>query len=112
MLQQGMLASLDQAAEDYEESRSVIEHEVNSLRVKLAAFKQQKKPQSDIVLKGPFAAAAASSSSKPARASASTAGASKPSKHTSSGQLSVSTYNQTDPFFGKHLPCTISSSIA
>lgn len=100
-LQQGMLSSLEPDTEDYDLSKFVLEQEISRLKAQLKVLKHKKQQQTaNITLRGPFLAAA-SSSSKPARSPASSSATPTSSNPTSFGNLSASKYKLSDPFAGK-----------
>lgn len=100
-LQQGMLSSLEPDTEDYDLSKAVLEQEISRLKARLQVLKQKKQQQNaNVTLRGPFLAAA-SSSSKPARNPASSSATSNSSNPTSFGNPSASKDKFSDPFAGK-----------
>lgn len=117
-----MMQSLDPTSEDYEETKGEIEKSTASLRTKLAALKQKKKPAVNVVLQGPFLAAKSSShknkSSNPQSSSSSsfqrqavvpsTLGAALPGHPFLNNRY---TYNSVDPFSGTFLPSTSSLAL-
>lgn len=117
-----MMQSLEPTSEDYEETKGEIDKSTASLRTRLAALKQKKKPAVNVVLKGPFLAAKSSSHknkpSNPQDSSPSsfqrqavvppTLGAAS-SGHPSLNNLY--TYNSVDPFSGTLLLSTSSLAL-
>ena len=100
-LQQGMLSSLEPDTEDYDLSKFFFAQEIRRLKARLKTLKQKKQQQNaNVTLRGPFLAAA-SSSSKPARDPASSSATPTSSNPTSFGNPSASKYKFSDPFAGK-----------
>lgn len=120
-LQQGMLSSLEPDTEDYDLSKSVLEQEISRLKARLKVLKQKKQQQNaNVTLRGPFLAAA-SSSSKPARNAASSGATPTSSNPTSFENPSASKYKFSDPFAGRQpflydslapLPFLVSSTLS
>lgn len=120
-LQQGMLSSLEPDTQDYELSKSVLEQEITRLKTRLKVLKQKKQQQNaNVTLRGPFLAAAPSSS-KPARNPASSSATPTSSNPGSFGNQSSSKYKSSDPFASKQpflydslapLPFLVSSTLS